>query len=621
MYLEKIEKPNDIKKIPPSEYYNLAAEIRELLIEKVSKTGGHLASNLGVVELTMALHLSFNLPKDKIIWDVGHQSYTHKLLTGRKEGFDNLRKYGGMSGFPKRSESEYDSFDTGHSSTSVSAGVGIAAARDILGQRYHVVSVIGDGALTGGMAFEAVNNASSIKKNFIIVLNDNEMSIAPNVGGISEMLTQIRMSDKYSELKDKVMRHLSQIPSGHDIAKKLKKTKDGLKRSIMPGQITESLGINYYGPIDGHDIGGMLHAFNAAKKVKGPVIVHVLTKKGKGYHPAERFPDSFHGISPFDINTGKVVSSGGGRSYAGVFSDKICELAAKREDIIGITAAMPDGTGLKRFSTEFPGRYFDVGIAEAHAVTFSAGLAAGGVLPVFAVYSSFLQRGYDQMLHDVCIQGFKVIFALDHAGLVGSDGETHQGIFDLSYLATIPGMTVFAPKNARELEAGLEYAVNEHEGPIALRYPSGKASDFMAKRCPAIKPGKAEVLFREKDIVLFAVGRMVEAAAGARDILKNKGYSVTLVNARFVQPFDTALIKRLSKDHSLLVTVEENVLSGGFGEHVCRFVQESRLDINVKVCALPDEYIEQGSVPVLLKNAGLDAESIAKTVEKEYGKA
>ncbi len=621
MILDKIEKPNDIKKIPPSEYYTLAGEIRNFLIEKVSKTGGHLASNLGVVELTMALHLSFDLPKDKIIWDVGHQSYTHKLLTGRKDGFENLRKYGGMSGFPKRSESEYDSFDTGHSSTSVSAGIGIAATRDHLGKRYKVVSVIGDGALTGGMALEALNNASSIKKNFIIVLNDNEMSIAPNVGGISEMLTQIRLSDRYSELKDKVIRHLAQIPSGNDIARKLKKTKDGLKRSIMPGQITESLGLNYYGPIDGHDIGGMIHAFNVAKKINGPVIVHVLTKKGKGYHHAENNPDSFHGISPFDINTGKVVSSGTGRSYAGVFSDKICELAGRHEDIIGITAAMPDGTGLKRFSLEYPKRYYDVGIAEAHAVTFSAGLAAGGVLPVFAVYSSFLQRAYDQMLHDVCIQGLKVVFAIDHAGLVGSDGETHQGIFDLSYLASIPNMTIFAPKNGKELEAGLEYAVEVHDGPIALRYPSGHASEFMKNKCTTIKKGKAEVLFREKDIALFAVGRMVETAAHTRDILKEKGYNVTLVNARFVQPFDTGLIKRLAKDHKLLVTIEENVLSGGFGEHVCRYIIENNIDMDVKVCALPDEYIAHGSVPLLLKEAGLDAESITRTVVKAYGKS
>ena len=614
MILDKINKPNDIKNIDPNEYPILASEIRKFLIEKISKTGGHLSSNLGVVELTMALHLSFNLPKDKIIWDVGHQSYTHKLLTGRKEGFDSLRTFGGMSGFPKRCESDYDAFDTGHSSTSVSAGLGIATARDILKKRFKVVSVIGDGSITGGMAYEAFNNASKIKGNFIIVLNDNEMSIAPNVGAISDLLNDFRVSDRYKDLKERIARNISHLPDGRRIAKKIKQVKDNLKGRLMPGQIVNSLGIDYFGPIDGHDIQKMIKTFRLAKQIKGPVVVHVLTKKGKGYAHAEEYPDSYHGVSPFDLETGKAVGKSDRPSYAGVFSKKICELAENNEKIVGITAAMPDGVGLKEFSARFPNRYFDVGIAEAHATTFAAGLAVTGLIPVFAVYSSFLQRGYDQILHDVCIQNLKVIFAIDHAGLVGNDGETHQGIFDISYLSSIPGMTVLAPKNGKELEACLEYAVNEAQGPIALRYPSGTASDFLSDRMEPVCYGKAEVLYKEKDICLLAVGRMTETAAAVRDMLKEQGYKVSLINMRFVKPFDTELLKKLSKDHKLFVTIEENVARGGFGEAVAAFAQGNLMKTAVLSIALPDKYIEHGNVKLLWKETGIDPDSVFKRI-------
>lgn len=614
MILDKINKPNDIKEISPAEYHMLAAEIRRFLIEKISKTGGHLSSNLGVVELTMALHLTFNLPKDKIIWDVGHQSYTHKLLTGRKEGFDSLRTFGGMSGFPKRSESLYDAFDTGHSSTSVSAGLGIAAARDIQGKRFNVVSVIGDGALTGGMAYEAFNNASRVKGNFIIVLNDNEMSIAPNVGAISDILNDFRHSDRYIEFKEKIARSIEHLPEGKRMAKKLKEVKDNLKGRLLPAQIANSLGIDYFGPIDGHDIKKMIRTFKQAKKVKGPVIVHVITKKGKGYAHAEDFPDSYHGVAPFDPMTGKSVKRSSSLTYAGVFSKKICELADENDKIVGITAAMPDGVGLKEFSKRFPERYFDVGIAEAHATTFAAGLAVAGLIPVFAVYSSFLQRGYDQILHDVCIQDLKVIFALDHSGLVGNDGETHQGIFDLSYLSSIPGMTVLAPKNGPELESCLEYAVKKAEGPIAIRYPSGTASEVLADKNAPVKHGKAEVLFKEKEICLLAVGRMVETAMAVRDTLKDKGYSVTLVNVRFVKPFDAELIRKFGRNHKLFVTIEENVARGGFGEAVSAFAQEGLKGKCVLPIALPDEYVEHGNVGILWKETGIDADSIVKKI-------
>ncbi len=617
MILEKINNPNDIKKIPPSEYATLAGEIRKFLIESVSKTGGHLASNLGVVELTMALHLAFNLPEDKIIWDVGHQSYTHKLLSGRKGGFNRLRKFGGMSGFPKREESEFDAFDTGHSSTSISAGLGYAAARDMEGKTYKVVSVIGDGALTGGMAYEAINNAPNIKGNFIIVLNDNNMSISQNVGGVSDVLTDLRTSDRYYDLKERVIKDLKNIPHGREITKRLKRTKDSLRKRLLPGQIMETFGVTYVGPVDGHDVNKLVRAFNYASKISGPVMVHVLTKKGKGYTPAEKSPSSFHGVAPFDIQTGEKLKTAG-PSYASVFSDKICEMAKSNNRIVGITAAMPDGVGLKRFSKEYPNRYYDVGIAEQHAVTFAAGLAAGGAIPIFGVYSSFLQRAYDQIVHDVCLQNLKVIFAIDHAGLVGSDGETHQGIFDISFLTSIPGMTVLAPKNGKELTEAIDYAVNKATGPIALRYPSGPASVKLEEFNSPIEKGEAEVIYKEKDIALFALGRMVDVAANTRERLKDEGFNVTLINARFAKPIDKKLIKSLAENHKLLVTLEENVLTGGLGEHVCRYVTESETDMKVLPIALPDDYVEHGSVKILFEESGIDPETVKKRIISEY---
>lgn len=617
MALEKINQVNDIKQIPPEEYEALAAEIREFLIEKISSTGGHLASNLGVVELTMALHLSFDFPKDKVIWDVGHQAYTHKLLTGRKAGFDGLRKYGGMSGFPKRKESECDCFDTGHSSTSISAGIGLVAARDLLGGDEHIISVIGDGALTGGMAYEALNNASRLKKNFIIVLNDNHMSIAENVGGMSEYLNGLRTNEVYTSFKSGVEQSLNRIPGGVHLANQLKKTKSGIKQLLIPGMLFEDMGITYLGPVDGHDITKLLDVFRKARRVKGAVLVHVLTKKGKGYEPAERHPARFHGAEPFDIETGLPKNRRKKANYQDVFSTCMVKLGQRHEHVVAITAAMPDGTGLKRFRNMYPDRFFDVGIAEEHAVTFAAGLAAGGIRPIFAVYSSFLQRAYDQVLHDVCIQNLPVIFAIDRAGLVGSDGETHQGIFDLSYLSSIPNMHIMAPKNKWELSDMLKFAVG-FDGPLALRYPRGEAYDGLKEFRSPIAYGKSELLYEEEDIAILAVGSMVKTAEQVRRKLKEIGYSCTLVNARFVKPVDTDIITELSKDHRLLVTMEENVQSGGYGEKVQDWIVQKKLPTAVLNISIPDEYVEHGNVDILYEEVGIDAESVTKRIIEKY---
>lgn len=617
MALEKIEQVNDIKKIPPEEYDLLAEEIREFLIAKISETGGHLASNLGVVELTMALHLCFDFPKDKVVWDVGHQSYTHKLLTGRKAGFDELRKYGGMSGFPKRKESDCDCFDTGHSSTSISAGIGLVAARDLLGGDEYVITVIGDGALTGGMAYEALNNASQLKKNFIIILNDNNMSIAENVGGMSEYLNAFRTNEVYTNFKSGVEQSLNRIPGGAHLASQLKKTKSGIKQLFIPGMLFENLGITYLGPVDGHDIQKLLDVFKKAKRVKGAVLVHVLTKKGKGYAPAERHPARFHGAEPFDIETGLPKNKRKKANYQDVFSTCMVKLGQRNPNVVAITAAMPDGTGLKRFKNIYPERFFDVGIAEAHAVTFAAGLAAGGIKPIFAVYSSFLQRAYDQVLHDVCIQNLPVVFAIDRAGLVGSDGETHQGIFDLSYLSSIPNMHIMAPKNKWELSDMLKFAV-EFNGPIALRYPRGEAYDGLKEFRRPIVYGKSEVIYEEEDIAILAVGSMVKTAEEVRRNLKEIGYSCTLVNGRFIKPIDTEILEELAKDHKLLVTMEENVKSGGYGEKVRDYVQEQDLPVEVLTIALPDEYVEHGNVALLYEEVGIDPVSVTKKIIQKY---
>ena len=617
MVLEKINQANDIKKIPPEEYEQLAEEIRTFLIEKISRTGGHLASNLGVVELTMALHLSLDLPRDKIVWDVGHQSYTHKLLTGRKAGFDELRKYGGMSGFPKRKESDCDCFDTGHSSTSISAGIGLVAARDLRGESGYVVSVIGDGALTGGMAYEALNNASQLKKNFIIILNDNNMSIAENVGGISEYLNGLRTNEVYTNFKSGVEQSLNRIPYGNHLANQLKKTKSGIKQLFIPGMFFEDMGVTYLGPVDGHDIRKLLDVLKKAKRVKGAVLVHVLTKKGKGYEPAERHPARFHGAEPFDIETGLPKNRRKKANYQDVFSTCMVKLGQRNEKVVAITAAMPDGTGLKRFRLNYPDRFFDVGIAEEHAVTFAAGLAAGGMRPIFAVYSSFLQRAYDQVLHDVCIQNLPVVFAIDRAGLVGSDGETHQGIFDLSYLSSIPNMHIMAPKNKWELSDMLKFAV-EFDGPVALRYPRGEAYDGLKDFRRPIVYGKSEVIYEEEDIALLAVGSMVKTAEQVRRNLKGIGYSCTLVNGRFIKPVDTDILEELARDHRLIVTMEENVRSGGFGERVQDYIVDRELPVHVLEITLPDEYVEHGNVSLLYEEVGIDADSVTKRIIEKY---
>lgn len=616
MLLETIKKANDIKKIPPDKFPQLAEEIRAFLLDHVSRTGGHLASNLGAVELTMALHYVFCLPADKIIWDVGHQSYTHKILTGRQEGFDSLRTLGGMSGFPKRSESPCDAYDTGHSSTSISAGVGYVCARDLKGEDYHVISVIGDGALTGGMAYEAINNASALKKNFIIVLNDNEMSISENVGGISSYLSNMRTTEGYFELKAGVKNSLNKIPGlGPAAIKQIHKTKDSLKRLMIPGMFFEDMGLTYLGPINGHDCNRMIQVFQEAKRVSGPVLVHVKTEKGKGYEPAMRHPARFHGTAAFDLEHGIPLNNNGKANYTDIFSTVMRKFGDREEKVVAVTAAMPDGTGLKRFRNMFPDRFFDVGIAEEHAVTFAAGLALGGMIPVVAVYSSFLQRAVDQIIEDVCLQNLHVIFAVDRAGLVGSDGETHQGCFDLSYLSMIPNMTVMAPKNKWELSDMMKFAVS-YDGPIAVRYPRGEAYDGLEEFREPIVRGRSEMIYRGKGIALLAVGSMVKTAEAVRKKLLEDGDNPTLVNARFVKPLDKKMLDSLAKDHEVIVTMEENVKSGGFGSAVVEYLHTAYPEVQVLSAALPDVFMEHGSPEKLKEKAGIDAGSIYNRIKE-----
>ncbi len=613
MFLERISAPNDIKNIDKKDYDALAAEIRQFLIEKISVSGGHLGSNLGAVELTMALHISLNLPDDKIIWDVGHQSYTHKLLTGRRDGFESLRKYHGMSGFPKRKESDCDAFDTGHSSTSISAGLGLVKARELVGGDNTIVSVIGDGSLTGGMAYEALNNCAKLSSNFIIVLNDNNMSISENVGGVSKYLNNIRTKTGYINLRDNIYYSMLDKPHGNAIIGAVRKTKNVIKSMVVPGMFFEDMGITYLGPVDGHDVDAMVKVLSEAKRVNKAVLVHVITQKGRGYEPAIKHPARFHGAEPFEIETGLPTRKKEKPNYTDIFSTVMFKLGARNEKVVAITAAMSEGTGLKRFKNVYPDRFFDVGIAEQHAVTFAAGLAAGGLIPIVAVYSSFLQRAYDQILHDVCIQNLPVVFAIDRAGLVGSDGETHQGIFDLSYLSCIPGMHIMAPKNKWELSDMLKYAVDSGV-PIAIRYPRGTAYDGLKEHRDPIKMGVSETIYEEKDIALLAVGSMVATAVDAREILKEKGYKVSLVNARFVKPIDTDVIDRLAAKHSLIVTMEENVASGGYGEKVIEYVKEKNYSLKVLPIAIPDEYVEHGSVDLLKQEIGIDAASVADRV-------
>ena len=617
MLLDKINRANDIKKIKPEEYPVLAEEIRQFLIQKISKTGGHLGSNLGAVELTMALHLAFNLPEDKIIWDVGHQSYTHKLLTGRREGFDTLRKYGGMSGFPKRKESDCDSFDTGHSSTSISAGLGLVKARDIQKQDHSIISVIGDGSLTGGMAYEAMNNAAKLETNFIIVLNDNNMSISENVGGVSKYLNNIRTTDTYLDIKEVVYNTLKDMPKyGGKVVKGIRKAKSSFKHLVVPGMLFEDMGLTYLGPVDGHDIHAMVQMFQEAKRVRSAVLLHVITQKGKGFAPAERHPARFHGAEPFDIETGIPTTPRTVANYTDIFSTVMTKLGARDEKIVAITAAMPDGTGLKRFRNMYPDRFFDVGIAEEHAVTFAAGLAAGGLKPVVAIYSSFLQRAYDQIVHDVCIQNLPVVFAIDRAGLVGSDGETHQGIFDLSYLSSIPNMHIMAPKNKWELSDMMKYAVSLN-APVAIRYPRGEAYAGLSEFRAPIEMGKAEAIYAEEEICLLAVGSMVKEAEKVRELLHEEGYQCSLINSRFVKPIDENAVQWAAKKHVLVVTMEENVASGGYGEKVRAYMDSLDLSCQLINITIPDEYVEHGNVELLKKEIGIDAESIVAKILKE----
>ena len=615
MFLETIEKENDIKQIDKENWGALAQEIRDFLIEKISVTGGHLGSNLGAVELTMALHLALNFPEDKIVWDVGHQSYTHKLLTGRRDGFESLRQFRGMSGFPKRKESARDVFDTGHSSTSISAGLGLVKARDLCGESNIVVSVLGDGSLTGGMAYEALNNASKLETNFIIILNDNNMSISENVGGVSKYLNSIRTATGYLDLKAGIYQALLGTKRGNSVINKIRRAKSSFKQLVIPGMFFEDMGITYLGPVDGHNIDALVTVIGEAKRVKGPVLIHALTQKGRGYLPAERHPARFHGTDPFVIDTGLPKNPRSVANYTDVFSTVMCKLGQRDGKIVAITAAMPDGTGLKRFHNMYPDRFFDVGIAEEHAVTFAAGLAAGGLKPIVAVYSSFLQRAYDQILHDVCLQNLPVVFAIDRAGLVGSDGETHQGIFDFTYLTGIPNMHVCAPKNKWELSDMMKFAV-ALGAPIAVRYPRGTAYDGLQEFRAPIELGKAEWIYREKQIALLAIGSMVKTAETVREQLKAEGFAVSLINARFAKPIDEEIVEEACGEHELIVTLEENVACGGYGEKVLDCMNRKELRNRYLNISLPDAYIEHGNVELLKQETGIDAESIVKRIRE-----
>ncbi|MCR4757223.1 MAG: 1-deoxy-D-xylulose-5-phosphate synthase [Butyrivibrio sp.] len=613
MLLDQINKTGDIKNIPANKYPELAQEIREFLIDNLSITGGHLASNLGTVELTMALHAALDLPEDKIIWDVGHQSYTHKILTGRKDKFSTLRQYGGISGFPKRCESDTDCFDTGHSSTSISAGLGMVKARDLQQDDYTVVSVIGDGSLTGGLAYEALNNAAKLETNFIIILNDNEMSISESVGGMNKYLNGVRTAEGYLNLKEDVY---AQLRKNKKAVTGIRRAKNSFKQLFVPGMVFENLGITYLGPVNGHDTAGLIRTIKEAKKVKKAVMIHVMTKKGKGYEPAERHPARFHGTEPFLVENGLPRNPRTTANYQDIFSTVMCKLGDRNSKVVAITAAMADGTGLKRFRNMYKDRFVDAGIAEEHAVTFAAGMAAGGYRPVFAVYSSFLQRAYDQILEDVCLQNLPVVFAVDRAGLVGSDGETHQGIFDISYLSTMPNMHIMAPKNKWELSDMLKFAV-EFNGPTAIRYPRGNAYDGLKEFRAPIEMGKCEPIYEEKDICLLALGSMVKIAEEVRNILKEQGLKCSLVNARFAKPIDTDYIHMAAKDHKLFVTMEENVACGGYGEKVRAYLDENKIDAGMLQIAIPDQFVTHGNVDKLRQELGIDAKSIADRILKE----
>lgn len=614
-YLDGISSPEDIKSLGFDELESLAQEIRTFLIDNISITGGHLASNLGVVELTLAIHKVFSSPKDKIIWDVGHQSYVHKIITGRKDKFLTLRKFGGLSGFPKTQESIHDCFNTGHSSTSISAALGVAKARDIKNEKYSVIAVIGDGALTGGMAFEALNDAGRSTNDIIVILNDNGMSISRNVGGLSKYLSKIRTEPLYSRAKQDLDNILKRIPRfGDSAVKALKRAKGTIKYMIMPGMLFEDLGFKYLGPIYGHDIKELSNVLLRAKNSSGPVLVHVCTNKGKGYAHAENNPSRYHGVGKFDVETGEVKTSDK-KTYSDIFGEHIVNLASKDPAIVAITAAMPEGTGLIKFMEAFPNRFFDVGIAEQHAVTFAAGLSSNSLKPVVAIYSSFLQRAYDQILHDVALQNLHVIFCIDRAGIVGEDGETHQGIYDLSFLSHIPNMIIMAPSDYSELKTMLEFAVNSCRAPVVLRYPKGTGRDYLFEHSD-IKLGKAEKIQKGKDVSIIAVGSMVEIAAKAVKILNKFGVSCDFINARFVKPLDEKMILESAVKTKKVVAIEDNVVTGGFGSCILNLLAENNISAHVKLLGLPDTCIPHGSRTQLLSKFGLDADSIVNTVFK-----
>ncbi|SCG83318.1 1-deoxy-D-xylulose-5-phosphate synthase [Proteiniborus sp. DW1] len=608
----------DLKKMSDEELLLLAKDIRKTIIDVVSKNGGHLASNLGVVELTIALHKVFNSDMDKIIWDVGHQAYTHKILTGRKDVFHTIRKYKGISGFPKRKESSHDIFEVGHSSTSISAGLGYALARDIKNEEYNVVSVIGDGAMTAGMAFEALNHAGDTGTRLIVVLNDNEMSISQNVGGLSQYLNKIRTAPTYYKVKEDVEAILNNIPGiGKQVFKTAERAKDSVKYFFVPGMFFEDLGFKYLGPIDGHNINDMVRELERAKKIDGPVLVHVITKKGKGYKPAELNPDKFHGSSPFEISTGMSLEQPQNPTFSDVLGDTLINLADKDDRVVAITAAMPEGTGLGKYRKKHKSRFFDVGIAEQHGVTLAAGLASNNMKPYFVVYSSFLQRGYDQVLHDVCIQNLPVVFAIDRAGLVGSDGETHHGAFDLSYLSHIPNMTIMAPRDKTEFIQMLEFS-KDYNGPLAIRYPRGECYDILDRiKRTGIELGKAEVLSWGKDIAILAIGKMVKTGYEVAEELNKKGNSITLINGRFIKPLDEELIKEVAQNHSLIITLEDNVKTGGYGSCVNDLLIENSYKGQIMNIALPDVFIEHGSIDQLFKQYHMDTTGILDSIYKK----
>lgn len=612
--LNTINSPDDVKKLNGEQLVKLAEEIRQFMISVISKTGGHLAPNLGVVELTLALHRVFSTPKDKIVFDVGHQAYIHKIITGRREQFPTLRQYGGLSGFPKRSESEHDAFGTGHSSTSISAALGMAVARDLQGEDYNVIAVIGDGSMTGGMAFEGLNNAGDLHKRMIVVLNDNEMSISKNVGAMSEYLYQLRTGETYNKIKSDIEGWLKNMEFGTDVLKAIRRLKGSVKYLMVPSSIFEELGYTYLGPIDGHDLNALQDVFQAAKKIDGPVLVHVLTKKGKGYAPAEESPNKFHGTSPYDVATGKKITNPDAPiTYTEVFGNTLTEIANTDRKIVGITAAMPDGTGLATFGKAHPDRFFDVGIAEQHAVTAAAGMAAAGLKPVAAIYSTFMQRAYDSVLHDICMQNLHVTMCLDRAGLVGDDGYTHHGVFDYAYLRHMPKMTIMAPKDENELRNMLQTAL-DFNGPVSIRYPRGSGLGVdISGPMEELPIGKAEVLKEGFDVCFWAIGSMVKPALDAAGILAKEGISAGVVNMRFAKPLDTELLKAHAEHYGKIITLEEGVLAGGVGSGILEYLnQEGLLDkCRVLTLGIPDEFILHGDKALLFKDIGLDTSAIA----------